>query len=89
MNIIQNLAASLAELTHLQTAHALGLLRLSVKDAGLNPDTPLSYEELRDIVQVQMRKRLDAIRVANSHEVVGKMLVALNEKQSLLSMTAR
>jgi hypothetical protein len=89
MNILTIFGNSLAELAKIEVVHAVGLLRLCIKDAGKDPNGPLAYAEYKSVFENQLTKRLSALKVTDPAEVVRKLLVVLNDKQSLLTMTVK
>jgi hypothetical protein len=89
MDMINLFASALAEVAGITLAHCVGLVRLSIKDAGLNPDQALAYNDFKRVFDINLRQRLKAIDVKNADEAIVKLTQVLNEKQSLLTMTAR
>jgi hypothetical protein len=89
MSINDIFAAELAKAAGLAEAHCVGLVRLSIKDAGKSPDDQLTYTDYTEVIQTRLGKRLQAIDVRNVDAVIAKLVSVLNEKQSLLTMTVR
>jgi hypothetical protein len=86
MKLLDVFGTRLSELTGFQSFHSIGLLRLAAKDAKLNPDGPLTYQDMKVTIQTHMNHRLRALSIANADDITQKMLATLNDKQSLFTV---
>ena len=89
MNIINFIGDKLSEMTGKNDQHCIGMLRLAIKDAELDPDNFLNYQDYKGVVQDQLVTRLKAVRVENAESVSDDLIVILQEKQSLFTLTAK
>ena len=88
MEILYVLSFGLSELIKMNEAQALGLFSLAIKDANKKPGA-LSYEDCRQVIQVNLKPRLEKMKIANADKVTADMLKLLSQKQSLFVMMAR
>lgn len=89
MEILRMFAAKLAEVSGLSNELAFGLLKLCLKDAGLTPGAAISYQDYKTVFEQYLRNRLVAASMPNTNDIIAKMVAALNEKQSLIAMSAK
>ena len=78
------------ELTHILNKplyHCVGLIRLSIKDSGRNPDGKLGYRDYKEVFQVYLLKRLQSLHIRDPEGSVAEMMKILNDKQSLFTMS--
>jgi hypothetical protein len=87
MDICPVLGRKLAELTGQYEVGCVALIKLSVQDAGKDP-ARLSYVEMRDVLQVNLLRRLERLKVPNPPQVTAKLLSVLREQQSLFTLSA-
>jgi hypothetical protein len=87
MDIVAFAGGKLSELTGQYEMGCVALIKLSAQDAGKDP-AKLSYQDMRQIVQVQLLKRLERINAKEPAQVTAKMLKILDEGQSLFTMAA-
>ena len=85
MEIIYVLSYSLAGLCKISEVQALGVFSLALKDGSKKMDA-LSYNDCRDVIQVQLKARLVKMNIANVDSVIAEMLKLLAQKQSLFVM---
>lgn len=88
MDMIAFFGNQLAELTGLYEIGCVALIKLAIQDASKNP-SQISYQEMRDVFQVQLLKRLERIRAKDPAQIAAQMLSILNERQSIFTMSAR
>ena len=87
MDFMVILGQSLSESLNKPLYHCVGLIRLSIKDSCRNPDSELTYQEYKEIIQVNLLERLQSLYVRNPEEVTSTLLKIINDKQSLFTMS--
>lgn len=87
MNFILLFGQSLAEILNKPLYHSVGLIRLSIKDSGRDPNTPLTHQDYKEVFQIYLLKRLRSLHVNDPEGIVDEMVRILNDKQSLFTMS--
>lgn len=85
---IYSFGFKLAELIGKNEVAGIGLLCLSIKDAGKDYHH-MDYQDYKEVFQKHLFERLGKFKVADREQVVSQMLAFLNQKQSLLTMANR
>ncbi len=88
MELLSLFGSKLAELTGQKNSVGVGILCLSITDAGKNPQQ-MSYQDFKEVFGNHLLKRLEDLEVSECERVVQEMLTLLNQKQSIFTMTAR
>ena len=88
MDVIKFFGSKLAELTGQYEFGCIGLIKLSIQDAGKDAER-ISFAEMQEVFQTHLLKRLERVKVKDPAHVTNKMLAILNERQSLFTMSAR
>ena len=88
MEIAAFFGKKLAELTGLYEIGCVALIKLSVQDAGRDL-AHVTYQEMREVFQVHLLKRLQRLQVDGAAQVTARMLAILSTQQSLFTMSAR
>jgi hypothetical protein len=83
------LSAMVGKELHHSVSLSIGLIRLSISDAGMNPDAQLTYRDLKGVFQNQLVERLEMLGINNPNDVSARMVNALSENQSLFTMAVR
>ena len=88
MEIVNLFGEKLAEITGKGTTLCSGLILLAIKDAGKNPYN-LSYQDFKSTLNNYLSKRLITLGNVNAGIIIGDLMVVLNEKQSLFTISVR
>ncbi|TXT64080.1 MAG: hypothetical protein BAJALOKI3v1_260016 [Promethearchaeota archaeon] len=88
MEIITLLAEKLASKIEMTPTATRGLIKLSIKDevGPFKPIEQLDYDDLMDIINRSLKKRLEAIKVDNVDLIIKYLAKTLIENQSLITM---
>ena len=89
MNLINFISTKLSEMTGKNDQHCIGMLRLAIKDADLDPDSFLNYQDYKAVIQDQLVTRLKAVKIENAESVSIDLVEILQEKQSLFTLIAK
>ncbi|MBN1801944.1 MAG: hypothetical protein JW891_10585 [Candidatus Lokiarchaeota archaeon] len=86
MNIPQYFGSILSEKTGLSAVPCAGLIRLSIKQAGKNPDN-ISVRDLKNVFQDQLRERLERLNMKDINNLVRTLVMELIKTQSIIAMS--
>jgi hypothetical protein len=88
LEIITLLAEKLASKIGMTPTATRGLLKLSIKDevGPFKPIEQLDYDDLMEMINHSLKKRLDAIKADNINLIIEYLAKTLIENQSLITM---
>ncbi len=88
MEMLSLFGSKLAELTGQKSSVGVGMLCLSITDAGKTPQQ-MGYLDFKEVISQHLPKRLANLGVSDHEQVVQEMMTLLNQKQAVFTMTAR
>lgn len=86
MNYISFFGEILAEELGINKIQGAGLIRLSVKEAGIEINS-LTFKQLQNIFKKELKNRLDRLGISSVGNVIIKMNIELIKNQSLFTMS--
>ena len=88
MNVAAIFGNILSEKTGLKVVPCSGLIRLSIKQAGKDPES-VTFSDLKSVFQNELRERLNNVGLDDVAGIIKYMVTELIKNQSLFTMSAR
>lgn len=86
MDVVNFLGPKLSEIINKDVLPCKGLIRFAIKDAGKNPNS-LTYKEINEIVNNELKIRLDQVNIHELDQVISKLNKIIIKNQSVFTMS--
>ena len=86
MDFVNFLGPKLSVLIGKDVLPCKGLIRFAIKDAGKNP-TFLTYKEINEIVNNELKTRLDQVNIPDLEQVISELNKFVIKNQSVFTMS--
>ena len=86
MDVVKFLGPKLSKLICKDVLPCKGLIRFAIKDAGKNP-TLLTYKEINEIVNNELKNRLDQVSIPELDQVISQLNKIIIKNQSVFTMS--